>query len=563
MGLGNFVSGLTGGLEAAQQLRTNRQLEKIRDAGIRRIEDEDAQLREDWAYRGFNPEEFSDYAIADPLWERLQKWVQNRRNRKRAAIGDGSLSSSMLDVSPQMEQVVVEEYAVPEFADGGRVDMEKINRQQYINARTQQVKDALSRGATTVRDATLNRNVPADAGRVRRAINSPKVGRGVGALALGSTAMDVARTPTEDYRTRFGMKTDDPSLMGDIGVRALGAASDLGNTLTFGQAERFFRDKQASAPTRALPVSAPSEALPRGPLHRAAVRRQELVTVAAPRAAATSKTALPAPQEQPDLTNVSPEEIPDFRVEDWVQHREQLLRSMMRGKRMPLAEALQAVDMQVMQMQQQGFTNYAQQAVAMLQGGDLKGAAAALRVAYQYLPTGRDARFGIQNGRLYALTIDEVTGKPVGKPTEVQPELIYAITDNMRKEGAWQQYAKDRREFQQKLRAYEEVEKPLAEVQGSTALTNAQANATSARAAMMRAEAGMVGGGEEDGLKPSDFDRAGNYFVEKAEQFAFDQELDPAVAERLAAAMSEAYRRNPTIDPRIIVQRILESARSQ
>lgn len=77
--------------------------------------------------------------------------------------------------------------------------------------------------------------------------------------ALGMTAYDTATTPTEDYRTRFGMETDDPSLGGDLVARGLGAASDLGNTLTFGAASSLFRDKQkarADAPAKAAEAAA-------------------------------------------------------------------------------------------------------------------------------------------------------------------------------------------------------------------------------------------------------------------------------------------------------------------
>jgi len=64
--------------------------------------------------------------------------------------------------------------------------------------------------------------------------------KGLGKLgavgALATTAFTVADTTTEDYRKRFGLQTTDPSLLGDMGVRLLGAASDLGNIGTFGLA---------------------------------------------------------------------------------------------------------------------------------------------------------------------------------------------------------------------------------------------------------------------------------------------------------------------------------------
>lgn len=82
-------------------------------------------------------------------------------------------------------------------------------------------------------------------GRARDVLN--KGGRSVPLLTLADTAVTGFQTPTEKYRERFALETDDPSFWGDVGVRTLGLASDLGNTLTFGQAGRLYRDKQREA----------------------------------------------------------------------------------------------------------------------------------------------------------------------------------------------------------------------------------------------------------------------------------------------------------------------------
>lgn len=71
------------------------------------------------------------------------------------------------------------------------------------------------------------------------------------ATLLG-TADTVANTPTSDYETRFGFgpNTHDgvAGLARDVGVRALGAASDLGDVLTFGLAgKHLYADKQNPA----------------------------------------------------------------------------------------------------------------------------------------------------------------------------------------------------------------------------------------------------------------------------------------------------------------------------
>lgn len=71
--------------------------------------------------------------------------------------------------------------------------------------------------------------------------------------ALASTGFAVADTPTEQYRERFGVGDYNPEdsngmlFAKDLGVRALGAASDLGNAMTLGQAGRFYADKQRIA----------------------------------------------------------------------------------------------------------------------------------------------------------------------------------------------------------------------------------------------------------------------------------------------------------------------------
>lgn len=87
---------------------------------------------------------------------------------------------------------------------------------------------------------------------------SPKSAAGrAGVLGLlGSTLYDTASTDTEDFRKRFGMETDDPSFLGDLAARGLGAASNLGNAATLGYAEQYFRDKQEKKET---PSAAPKQ----------------------------------------------------------------------------------------------------------------------------------------------------------------------------------------------------------------------------------------------------------------------------------------------------------------
>ncbi|UUN99220.1 hypothetical protein I9054_007145 [Acinetobacter bereziniae] len=89
---------------------------------------------------------------------------------------------------------------------------------------------------------------------VRNFVNNSKLVKGTGYLGAASALFANAATPSEDYRERFGLGDQSPEDLGtakgfakDFGVRALGYASDLGNALTFGQAGRFYADKQRIA----------------------------------------------------------------------------------------------------------------------------------------------------------------------------------------------------------------------------------------------------------------------------------------------------------------------------
>lgn len=89
---------------------------------------------------------------------------------------------------------------------------------------------------------------------VRNFANNSKLVKGVGYLGTASSLFANAATPSEEYRERFGIGDQSPEDLGtakgfakDFGVRALGYASDLGNALTFGQAGRFYADKQRIA----------------------------------------------------------------------------------------------------------------------------------------------------------------------------------------------------------------------------------------------------------------------------------------------------------------------------
>lgn len=93
---------------------------------------------------------------------------------------------------------------------------------------------------------STTRRIGALGPKIRGAVNSG-VGKAGALGALATTAMDTAMTPTERYADRFGTQAGE-SLTKDLLLRGGGAASDLGNVLTLGQASRLYRDTGKTYP---------------------------------------------------------------------------------------------------------------------------------------------------------------------------------------------------------------------------------------------------------------------------------------------------------------------------
>lgn len=144
------------------------------------------------------------------------------------------------------------------FANGGLVQSPYPNSQQMRD-----VTPVNRQLPTTVTPATTSTPVanpapPTSGGgfgaNARNFVNNSKLAKGVGYLGAASALFANAATPSEDYRERFGFGDQSPEDLGtvkgfakDFGIRGLGYASDLGNALTFGQAGRFYADKQRIA----------------------------------------------------------------------------------------------------------------------------------------------------------------------------------------------------------------------------------------------------------------------------------------------------------------------------
>jgi hypothetical protein len=128
-----------------------------------------------------------------------------------------------------------------------------------------QVAKGLVSGAWDGAKAVKNTNIPGISGNVAKS----GLGRGYVLGSLAATAADVATTPTEQYRERFGLGDYNPDdgdgmrFAKDLGVRTLGAASDLGNNMTLRLAgKHLYRDMQSNDQENqtAIPQNKPNTA---------------------------------------------------------------------------------------------------------------------------------------------------------------------------------------------------------------------------------------------------------------------------------------------------------------
>lgn len=378
--------------------------------------------------------------------------------------------------------------------DGGNVKKPSAEAEEYRRSRGEMRSERV--------DRTPARKALETGARKAGALRSLAGGAAAGAGIAG--AIRGFQTPTEDYAERIGI---DPSEVGlsfwrDAGIRGAGVLTDVGaaagSMVGMDLRSRFAdvqRQEQAAAPAAAMPRAA---ALPTGSA-QAMVARSGGGRAAAPAAA----PAQPQLGDAIDMSQVELDasELPDIKMSDWKRYRAQALRTA-RLRGLPQGEALEQADRMVTTMQIRGFSNYAAQAQALLQAGNIKGATRSLRAAYQYFPDGNDVKIGMHKGKLVAVGIDESTGQPFEGGTRViTPEFLAGAIQNFQNPQNFLSWTQDWRNEAFKNKQYNEVTKPLAEAQGQALRTNAEANVARSEAAQLRATmSGAMGGG----LKPSD-----------------------------------------------------------
>lgn len=535
--LQGFVEGLQGGISHRRQTLRDKKIDRALDQqnklGAMAIEGKQMDINKVRELKGLAPRDFTQFeADQDPYGFKLGDFFKPKKLwqnfKDNAGIGGGSIDNPASPV--QSNEAAIEDMTqgaqgssmgmqgntddmslmaaadggpVRKMANGGSVRPDYVRASERIAGGT---RSAVNRPGVT--GAIARRGAAG-----RRWANTSKAARGGVALGYGLAAADTATTDTEDYQRRFEgvpglgwtqyQEDDSPGKMfaRDLGTRAVGALTDLGEVFSFGAAgDEKFADQ---APERRAAIRASDVAKP----------EPEQVTPAqpAPRTPAAAPAAPAAPQA-PEVTGgpnqladapiTDPGEMPTMNTEEWVAYRAASVESMlMQG--MTLPEAHDAVT----SMQQKGFLNYGTQALQFLAAGDPARASMALKAAYQYFPNGADVRFGITKDKagqpaLVAMGSDEQTGEPTGEPMLITGERLAVMMENMSDPAAFRTWTKDWREFEQDLRRYYEMEKPQAESENIY-------RDRMGRAALNRSEADIIGAiaGGSGGRKRTDVDR--------------------------------------------------------
>lgn len=549
-----FIGGLQQGLDAGQTIRDRRQREKLYDTVLE-------QATNDIGAKKRNKQKYNlpwdEVQSEDPFGLRLFNWAKGKfggasgltSDTQASALGaEDPTSVAVADTLPMGGGMVDTEdpYGVSAmgFADGTGPTERELMRERLARARAAEaaprpppdyVNDTTAPKAKPA-SGPMARGASAVGGAARRALNSGTAK--VGAIgALGATALTGFDTPTEDYRTRFGMETNDPSLGGDLAARTLGAASDLGNVLTGGYAGRLFRDKQQASADAELTGGGSGPIARNGPRTPAASPYMggEMGPPSGGGSALGTPAAASTPAQNIDWSKVNQLDVPTMSTQDWQAFREERVRSYVDNGMVP-ADAEDKVDQQVIATQQRGMANYGRQAAALLQGGDLKGAAAALRAAYQYFPTTTDIKFGIQNGHLIGVTTDEDTGETVGEPWVVTPERVNNMLTYFANPAAFAEHAQDRRRSDQLDRQLGQADRGMDQQDQQLGIS-----AQNAETQSLLAGAKVAGGGQPS-MRPGDARQYDNDIKMGVEELVAAGQVPREQALNLSAALSALSR---------------------
>lgn len=570
-GFGAFMQGLQGGIEFGQNVRKNRQKEKLYDAAINEALDAKKSRKlstaaADALANDGETTETSDYELPDPYGYDLMDMAREKigslfkPKKKALPVEDPQELPQLTPMDPEQfaaasdTSLTALQDSVPGLAGGGLIDDLMVAGEVAARRAGRAVASGARGAGAAVRAIPT---LPEDAGMLRRA-GGGKLGTGLAAGVLGAGALQGGATDTEDYYRRMpylphNAETPGGQFAQDLLARSLGVASDVAGALPIigpKIRENFNDVEEDAAKQQAIPAPKP-EAGPSAPLgspQRTRAMSRGSGRAALPAAADKDGNKKIDPLEGLDLGKMKAEDLPSFSTTDWTKFRNASVRALtLRG--VPIGEAMDTVDKQVLGIQTRGIQMFGNQALLRLSQGDLEGAQPYIRAAFQYVPSTTDVKTVVHNGHLIAVGYDEETGEPVGQPFVVNEETLSKVLQQMTQPGTMAEWAQDRREF--KLREQE------AQARSDYLANQNEIGMTRAEADIMTAE-GKAGAG---GVKPVDVERVSGDLTTGAQMIADQLELEEGDAEVIAAVMSLMYRQALQAGRTVGAPQIIEAAR--
>jgi hypothetical protein len=577
-GFGSFMEGLQGGIGTMQDVRRKKQLDELYDQEITLGSERVSGRDHSRTRAGLDP--LKKFSSGDPFLFRLMAKLGRGTNATESPVAGAIPTPGEFETRPQsvagnlpIDEQDFSGVAAPEyeFADGtagglgdwleddkagkakrpgydskadtqSRVEANKAARKAGGAAREAIPTQVVDRSA----DKTLGQKVAAKAGQATKYEGyglAAKEGAGMASKAgrfLGRVAAPLAigGAAAGGIRGALDTETTGDGFWSDVGQRAVGAGKGVvAGLLNPVDAIMGNGGEEAPAPQEAVPTGSS------GPSRRYSARNAP----AAPAAGASGAGAIPAgPAAAPaeadpmagfDISKVNAEDIPNFGNKDWEAFREENIKELV-ANGMSYAEAWDKVDQQTMNTQRRGFLHFASQADALLAAGDKKGASAAVRAAFQYMPSTTDLKVGEYKGHVVAFGVDEETGEQIGTPIVVTPELLQKVQMNFGNPQVWAEYAQDRRKLDQADRELGQNDRRLDLVQEGVGIE--RENALTKRYEAI----GTPGATGTPSLKETDVASA----RKAIEDWAFgigsdDENADPALPSALKALAEAEYMR--------------------
>jgi hypothetical protein len=139
----------------------------------------------------------------------------------------------------------------------------------------------------------------------------------------------------------------------------------------------------------------------------------------------------PAPQVQAPVDfsqlQMDHQDIPNTSTQEWDKMKQGIIGGLLAHRQAASpAQAAMMADDQVSDFQHKNFMQYMQQGIALDRAGNKAGAMAALKTAYNYMPTGHGMHFGLdpKSGNIVGVGYDEDSQKPVGSPVMLDQQNL-------------------------------------------------------------------------------------------------------------------------------------------